>query len=495
MRKIFAKPVTMGIIICFLVGCSSPPQWTNVRDRNVCYDLAALNCDVELPFGPLSLEDILNIALERNLDLMVKEREIAIQNEIATRELYKILPRLTVSGEYSERNKEVIEKTKSIVTGNTTAGAISRERFVRQWDATIAWSVLDFGLAYYRSRQEKNRGFMACLEYHRVRQNLVFEITNRYWEAIVALRAIESAKAIQEATEERQQELKEQIAKKIISETEGLRNEDKLIAIQIELQSFERKFKSAKAELAKLMALPPGKSFDLAVIDIAPSQVTIGPIEELESLALHSRPELFAQDVQECIMIDEVRAALLEMFPNATLFTGMNYDGDRFIVYNEWLQAGIRATWNLLSIPQHIHNRNSAQQRVCLARKARLQLSIGVITQVRLALLRYQDTLDRYQLAVKQKKVKADLLQAAIKESEQGIIPNTALIDFKADALFAEINAYRIYAETQIALEQINNTIGIPLRYNNLNLHYTINEEDAQHYTTQAKKEPHHSRG
>lgn len=489
MRKFPGIGIAVALLTLAFSSCThSSPDWECVRDRHADCEMKRLCSNVNLPPFPLNLEDILSIALQRNLDLVVKERELAIQHELTTRQIWSMLPSLTVSGEYSERNKDFIEVTKSLTTGTISSGSIVRERFVRRWDATYAWSLLDFGLAYYRSRQEWNRSFMVALEYHRTRQNLIYDIITQYWDAMVAKKAVDSAKEILVKTEARQKELEQQISKQLISEVEGLRNQDRLVAVQLQLRAFERRFLNAKATLASLMGLPPGCPYeleplgDMVVNGMAPS------IEELECTALRCRPELFAQDAQEAIMVDEVKAAILEMFPNTTLFTGIQYDGDRYIINNEWLHAGIRATWNLLSIPRHLANQKAARLKVSLVRESRLQLAIGVLTQVHLADIRYHDALKQHELTQEQYAIKKKLLEAASKESRQGTLPAFALLDYEIDALLADINLWRAYAEIQMSMEQLSNSIGRPLHYNSFNLEYTcqgkITKEPKSHCIT-----------
>ena len=472
MNKTIARFLAISAVACMTVGCCGAKKdkdWCCIRNQNAACDLQHLHQCVDVPYRPLTLDDILRIAFERNLDLVVKAHEHAIQKEIACRDMFKMLPSLTLNGELSGRDQKVAEQSRSLTTGTISPPSQSRQHNTSRFDATLAWSVLDFGLAFYRARQEHNRSLMICLEHQRTRQNLVFDIIREYWKAVVAVRAIEGAEVIITEAQERREDLERQVKRKVLSEIEGLRHEDRLVAIQIELQGFEREFLSAKTELSKLMGLPPGQHFELDTeISLESAMVEVPHIEELEQWALYNRPELFAQDMQEHIMVDEVRAAFLQYFPNTTLFSSYNYDGDRFLTHNDWLSAGVQVAWNLLSIPENYHNHKSAKQRVCLARESRLQLSIGVMTQVRLSHLRYIDAMAQFDLSDDLSDVKRRLLEAGQREKQFGVIHGDTILDYKIESLFADINEIRAFAEVQVALEQLNNAIGMPLRFSNM---------------------------
>ena len=98
--------VRIVLIIMMLVfnqSCTSSHMTKLKEDRlqNKEQDLQFLEHHVMLPSKPLTLPDIIEIAIANNLDLKVKEREYAIQHERATSEKLKTLPSYTLSAESS----------------------------------------------------------------------------------------------------------------------------------------------------------------------------------------------------------------------------------------------------------------------------------------------------------------------------------------------------------------------------------------------------------
>ena len=92
--------------------------------------------------SPQTLDQIIELALLRNLDMLVLDQELEIQREQATGEKLRMLPSLTVSGELSERDKDRASTSSSVITGVTfEGGTISSERITKRWDITMAWNI------------------------------------------------------------------------------------------------------------------------------------------------------------------------------------------------------------------------------------------------------------------------------------------------------------------------------------------------------------------
>ncbi|NND69968.1 MAG: hypothetical protein HKN43_00150 [Rhodothermales bacterium] len=92
-------------------------------------------------------------------------------------------------------------------------------------------------------------------------------------------------------------------------------------------------------------------------------------------------------------------------------------------------------------------------------------LSIVVMTQVRLVLKRYELSLRRYRASQKLAVVSleyADIIQRSLKE------PAFDKIKAKTDALVSQLRTSYVYAETQIALARILNSMGIDVSADDL---------------------------
>ncbi len=469
------KALLAGCIALIVSGCNqcqNPKDWCKIRNENNCKDTYCLYSTANIPPHPLTLDEIIRIGLCKNLSLMVKEQEYAIQREAVTRERFKMLPKLIVNWENYGRTENTASFSESLVPGVPPAPlSISSEQNIMRWDSGFVWNLVDFGVAFFRTKNECDKVLMAQLEYERLRQNLVLDITRQYWKAIVAKRAIEESTSIITKALDQQNTLQRQMDAKIISEIQGLRNENQLINIRGQLQAYAGEYHSAISELALLMGIPASIEFDLAEIETMGVDVNLCDVNQLEKWALVNRPELFSADIEEKIRVDEARTALIQMLPGVELFGGPYHDSNRFLLYNNWIAAGIRATWNLLDIPLHWEEKKIACKRKELARRNRMALAVGVIAQVHLSYLLYHDNLESYIISKELESVNNRLLLAAKSEQKQGKLHEADILKYEAEALFAELDAATKYAELQNSLEQLNSAIGMP-RYFHSNVEY-----------------------
>lgn len=433
--------------------------------RNLECDRCDMYSHAEVPSEPLTLEMIIELALEQNLEILLQEHQLNIQHELATSETLKMLPNLTYNNTLSERSNGADTRSQNRATGLLSGYSTSDSRNVKRFDMELAISLLDFGLAFYRSRQEYNRERILLQQHLRIRQNLVKSVIQAYWKTIVASHATDSAAELIAMAEERQALLQKRTARGTVGKIEGLQNEQTLIEMQMKLHAFRSEYHKARAELSSLMGLHPDTPFELKPVEMLPMDVEDFDICELEELALISRPELYEQDLESEIVADETRAAFLQMFPNVRLFTTYIHDNDFFFLNNSWWDAGIRTTFDLLRLPSSYHNYQSTKAQEQLVRETRLALSVGIITQVRLAHLSMVDAINQYELAKDLYRTKWKLLEAAKKERALGAFRSSDVHSLQVDTLFSKVNSMKAYAELQIALEQLANTIGRPLYF------------------------------
>ncbi|MEM1282547.1 MAG: TolC family protein [Chlamydiota bacterium] len=473
----------MALFACSIAlvvsGCNQRPNskdWCRVRNENNCRDTYCLYSTANIPNHPLTLDEIIQIGLCKNLSLMVKEQEYSIQREVVTRERYNMLPKLIANWENYGRNENTASFSESLVPGVPPAPlSISSEQNIIRWDSGIVWNLVDFGVAFFRSQNESDKVLIAQLEYERLRQNLVLDISRQFWKAIVAKHAIEESTSIMTKALEQQNTLQRQMDAKVISEIQGLRNENQLINIRGQLQAYSGEFHSAMSELALLMGIPASIEFELADVESMGVDVNLCEVDQLEKWALVNRPELFSADLEENIRADEARAAIVQMLPGVELFGGPYHDSNRFLLFNNWLAAGVRATWDLLNIPIYWQEKRIACKRKALAKVNRMALAVGVIAQVHLSYLLHQDNLESYLIAKELESVNKRLLLAAKSEQRQGKLHEADILKYEAEALFAEIDAATKYAEMQNSLEQLNNAIGMP-RYFQTDVEYAAIE-------------------
>lgn len=452
-------PIILAII---LTGCtSSLPDINLTRKTNLEKDHQFLKERAVQLDRPLTLDKAIQLSLELNLDAKVLVMEHDIRQEILTAAKLKMLPELSVNAEVSRRNREDAVSSQSIITGNESLEpSFSTEKTVNRQDFSLLWNILDFGISFYQSRQEESRVEVALQRLRRIRQNLILDVTEAYWQAMIAKETAATASELIKRIKKRLDIIGKQIESQMVSEVEGLELAVSLIEMEFRMEGFEQKLQKNKIQLATLMGLPQDTDFELAEMENEELESLQFDIETLEEEALLNRPELFEQDLEERITADEAKIKLIEMFPSPSLFWRYNRDENKFLFYDSWYTFGLKAACNLLSIPHKAKLRDAAIKRKNMIRMRRIAIGIGILTQLHLSVIEYQDALRRYQLLKKLTKHRNDLKDALHRQISAGKAHDALLLDSESRALFAKDRLLRALADVKTALQRIWNANG-----------------------------------
>ncbi len=418
-----------------------------------------------IPEKPLKYYDIIEIALQQNLELKVKEQEVRIKQEMATSATWKILPSLILNSEQYGRNRNTGSSSQSLTNQPPAPPSISSEQHDLTYNLTYTWNLLDFGLSYGRAKQEANKELMAELEYRRLSQNVVLEVTKSYWKAQLAQKGVEKSEELIRKINEYQDKLRYFATKGTIPAVPTLKMDAQLSKLKLQLQDFHRDFVTAKNQLAQFMGFKDADSFKLVPEEMEMPREFSFKWEELQDTALFNRPELYSRDLEEKIFTEEIRNQALLMAPSVGLYGATNFDSNKFLVYNKWLQAGLKVTYNLFNIPAAYYDMKTAEEQRTLVIKNRVALSLGVLTQLQLAILLYVDAEENWKLAKEYADAQSKLLSDAKVIEKVGEFHDGDLLGFKTDAFLAEMTAFEKYGNLMTSIEAINNALGIPMHY------------------------------
>lgn len=460
-----------------MYGCTPRDyDWIEMRNVHAVEDLDDIVSNACFPDRPLTLDDILQIAFTQNLDVLAQGNEWEAQRDLAEVEKLKMIPPLTLDGFLARRSNSTA--TTIVTAAGPGPAQISSTQDTRQWDIRQTLNLIDLGLSYYKAKQERGRVWILAQQHLRLRQKLAFDIATSYWKAIVAQKTVCRAAEIISEAERLRNEIEIQIEKKNLSSLDALQQEAKLIDMHARLFTLKYQLESAKAELASYMGLPAGTCFELADVEIECELQQIDPVEVLEDQALFSRPELAVKDLEEKISSEDIKIALLQMLPNASLYTDFNADGNPFLVHNNWVSAGAKAAWNLLSIPQHLIERLAARERKEQAYRSRLAVSVAVMAQVRLAYLNYKSTMEQVLISRQYANIKKRLVDVSGAVQQSGALGILEPFNMAFEALEAEVIALKAYGDYQVGLAQIGYTVGRPFIYGDICFDTELGEEN-----------------
>ncbi|QJD71151.1 TolC family protein [Marinobacterium sp. LSUCC0821] len=471
----------LGVVslAALIAGCSISPEALTTSDvrKRVQADQFTLFSAQDPIFAPITFEEALARSLKYNMDLRLKLMESAQGRGLAELASYDMLPNLLVSAGYTHRNN--VSASKSYRVSNTDGSIIeptstdsysgSQPEHNRTRSAEFTWNALDLGIGYYSAKQKANQVLIAEERRRRVVQNILADVRSAYWRALGAQRLVKQADELIEEVNSALERSRRAEAEGLVPPKQALTYQRLLIDAFDLLASRRTELDLAKRELAALMNVTPGAQFTVAEVDeplLKPAPLNVA---ELEELALQQRPELRQEDYNARITADEAKKQLVSLLPNPALSLGLQYDSNKYLYEDDWIQTGASINWNLFKLLSYRTLDDTLEDQKTVDDTRRMALSIAVLTQVRVAIERYKLTLKELDTA--EESFLVDQRMAAFAEAAQGSELNAELevIRAKTRALNSEFKRYGAYAAAQAAFGRIYNSVGFEVIPTGLN--------------------------
>ena len=466
---------TLLVAVLFLTACGSmtpkPYSQDEIRERAAA-DRLAMYADQEPVTGPITFHEAAARALKYNLDYRLKLMENALSKSLLDVSGNEMLPRLVASAGRVGRNNDSGGISVSIPTGvETLSPSTSQERYRTLGNLGLSWSVLDFGIAYYRTQQKADQVLMAEERRRKVAQNVLQDVRNAYWRALGAQRLVNQ---VGDLTTRVREALKSARA----AEEKGLLPRQQALAYQralldaISLLNLRRQdLELARSELAALMSLPPGTPFTLA--DTVEMQLPRPPdnAEALERSALERRPEIMEEWYRKRVNAADIKVAKAQLWPNIGFDTNATYDSNQYLAYNTWVDYGFRVSLNLLKLLQLPALNEAQDNQAKVDDLRRMALSMAVLTQVRVGNQRYRLAIDELQFADEGMRVDGRLLDYARAAARTSVDSELEVIRAEARSLLSQYQRYVAYSNAQMAWGQLYNSIGLDVLPNEIDGH------------------------
>lgn len=466
------KPVTLAVATLILVGCSSlNPQALQdkaVRDRAAA-DRVKMFDQQEPITAPITMDEAIARALKYNLDLRLKKMEVAVNGQLHEVSKYDMLPNVVAGAGYMSRNNysggdgrplyptqgsrpdEAMPRTQSFSTSSDMSHKLRSVEF--------SWNVLDFGVSYYRAKQRADEFLIAQERKRRVIQTTVHDVRYAFLRAMGAQKLAGEAESVMKQAETAIEQSRAAEARGAMPVQTALAYQRSLVDAVALLNVRRQELDFAKAELAALMSAPTSQ---FALADTP--EVALNPLPTnlavLEDTALMNRPELREEDLKKRISADETRRQLMQAYPNLTFGLGKQYDSNSLLYNNDWVEGSARASWNLLRVLSAPAVTKAGERQLEVDDARRQALSMAIMTQTRIAALRYG--LAMSDLNVAQKSLDVDSRVAAVAKSGVSSKAETELELVRATAR-AAVSKYQraiAYANAQAAFARIQHSLG-----------------------------------
>lgn len=427
---------TIGIVAVFLsfivslTGCEKLYKVDLVEQRrnNLEADLSFLKPREVMHFpDPLSLDEVVRIGLENNLDMRIGRMMEEISNENALSEKLKMLPRFNVGGRIMHRSEFMRREYVDQATGEVTlSNSVSQDKTQKTLDLTLSWNILDFGLSFFRARQSALTSEIRQMERLRQEQVLALDIAGAYWKSVLAEHDLEYIQEIEENMRSYIRDADELVDQKRLDPIVAKEMQKQLMNLTISASDLQADISGIRIELARMMGLTPTTKFSFSdtddfetLVDALPESGDLDP-KKLEMISLRNRPELYTADLKHQVQRDEARAALVSMFPGISFSGGYHYDADSYLVDPDWFSLGVDLMSNLLELPSQYVNWNAQKKTTEMIRIQRLLLTAGIIAQVHVALHDYHIKERHFRLQDESYRISKELFEMSAERNKAG---------------------------------------------------------------------------
>jgi outer membrane protein, multidrug efflux system len=442
-----------------LTGCIVAPKPFTESDRlQLTARVVAGVEQQKTPTKPIDLHNAMARALIHNFASRLDALEEDIARDQFDESFWSFLPQTILTAGATHRDNTLASNSKSITTGTESLElSTSNERTKRNASLRLAWNVLDFGVSYYAARQAADQSLMAQERHKGVVRKLMQDVRSAYWRAAAAqsllnqvgTMLVKVGKAITKAELIQANRLQKPLD--TLNYKRGLYNK------LLQLQGLRRTLLNSKLDLAKMMNLSPSQKFTV----VLPSKLTsptreIGAdAEELGLRALWSRAELMEAGYNERIAASEVKKAMLRILPGLEFSLGSSYDSNKFQMHDDWNDAGLKLTWNLINFLKAPGDIAIAEKQEAVSILRRQTLGMAILAQVNIAYLDYQESVSTYETTQDLTEINGKIEVIKRQQAASLNLGELELIQTELNSLLSKLKRDEQYAQVQNALGRL----------------------------------------
>lgn len=456
----------LTLLAVALAGCAVTPQPLVEQEQFVLAlaDREAMYSAQEPVTQAITLDEAIARAVKYNLQHRLVLMERALEDNLADVQGLDMLPKMTARAGLKTRSNTYASSSYSVDSGRESLEpSTSQERDLRNADLQLSWNVLDFGLSYFGAKAQANKILAAEERRRRVVAEIIREVRTAYWNAVTAERLKNEVSSILGEARTALGQARETERQRLLAPINALRYQRDLLGMVRQVEALESDMALAKSRLAALMNLPPSAQYDLVVPasdSLAVPRMAYS-LDDLETLSMVRRPEIREEAYLARNAVLETRMSLLRLMPGVSLFGGVNYDSNKYLVNNSWADAGMQVSWNLFNVLSWSSISKAGDTRVAVAQLRRQALRMAVLTQVNVSWLEFQRA-----TSVFERSQELDRIQHAILQQTEGALRSDAqtvleTIRTRVETVLATRARDLSYADLQNAMSSIHQAAGI----------------------------------
>lgn len=305
----------IGICLLGFVTCAH----ADMDPFSVYAQKAPAGClDKQIGAAPLTLTDLISIGICNNPKLnqgyMAVKAAEADLGQAKSEYLPSVAGTVSADTEYSKQ-----QKAKS-VDNDPYSGNVA-----------LQWLLYDFGGR--SARNDRTRAYLesAQFSYNSALQDIVFTISQAYYNLLGAEEVLKSAKTTEESLKKSYDEAVRRFQLGLVSASDKLLAETSYQQSKQSVIQAENTVKTNRGDLASLLNLPPETEFNLLKPKKNKAEIeleTKKSVGELIEIALAQRPEIKGSKSDVEASRYNIKATKAAALPNISVASGVNYKDD-----------------------------------------------------------------------------------------------------------------------------------------------------------------------
>jgi len=254
---------------------------------------------------------------------------------------------------------------------------------------------MDAMMARYLSEVKRNEAAYSGYQRVRVAQQLIGTVTGAFYRLLALSEGLVKAENLESHRRSIARDLGSLSKSQLVSSEEHLTAQAQLADAQNQTAEIRLNVGRQKELLAVAMNICPDSIFKVLGQLTPVPDFFLEPCK-LEAAALLNRPEAYQADLTHVSSIADQKRLLVKFFPRVEGFIGYFRDENKFLMNKNWIDGGMRITWDLMDFTANLLEHGASKDRVLKTDRERAVISLGIISQVRLKTLEAMRALEKF---------------------------------------------------------------------------------------------------
>jgi outer membrane protein TolC len=323
----------------------------------------------------LTVADAVQRALAENSAIRARRAEVSLADAKVAAQAAGILPNLTAESEHTWRSPALASRSSRTAPFTTSSDASQTTQA-----ATIAWSPLDLGLSYLRTRQASDKAWQQREEIRRVETKIMEETRETFWRR-VALERLELglARIDREVTDALM------LGRRAAADTSvdpmiAITLQRDILTLQREVRQVQGALASSRGQLAHLIHADVSRLDTRLMTDVMPPQATSAAHDYRR--ALMQRPEIRQAMYDLRMSYDELDATVLQALPTALLSSARSTDSNSYLKQADWSSGAIGVSANITQLLRLADTVQTVEAQRVVHRQLAIVTASSIVTQV-----------------------------------------------------------------------------------------------------------------